>query len=106
MSSSRRVAAWGLNVIDSPLGPCASSALEFRRHEQKREGLRAALGARDGLPRLVRSEWRERLFEHIPRIGVSAEAAGKLIGDVEALRQPIEPGGAFVGEALGRRRPP
>src|SRR5215831_18889387 len=100
MSSSRRVAAWGLNVIDSPLGPCASSALEFRRHEQKREGLRAALGASDGLARLVRSEWRERLFEHIPRIGVSAEA-GELIVDVEALRQPIEPGRAIVDEALG-----
>src|SRR5712691_2095208 len=78
----------------------ASSALEFGRHEQKRERLRAAFGAQDGLPRFARSERRQRLLEHLARIGLRAQAARELIGDVEALRQAVEPGRALVGEPL------
>src|SRR5262249_61695404 len=95
MSSPRRVAAWRLNVIGSPLsvdpGPgTASSALEFGRHEQQRERLRAAFGAQDRLPRFGRRERRERLLEHVAGIGLCAHAARELIGDVEALRQAVE----------------
>src|SRR5712691_4192268 len=77
-----------------------SSALEFGRHEQKRERLRAAFGAQDGLARFARSERRQRLLEHLARIGLRAHAARELIGDVEALRQAVEPGRALVGEPL------
>jgi hypothetical protein len=79
----------------------ASSALEFRRHEQKRKRLRATFGALDGLPRFGRGERRKHLFEHLSRIGICTETAGELIGDVETLRQPVEPGRTLVGEALG-----
>src|SRR5262249_58607576 len=103
MSSSRRVAAWRLNVIGSPLsvlpgsralsaGPlAASSALEFGRHEQQRECLRAAFGAQYCLPRFGRSERRERLLEHVAGIGFCAHAAREPTGDLEALRHAVLP---------------
>ncbi len=58
------------------------------------------------MARFARSERRQRLLEHLARIGLRAHAARELIGDVEALRQAVEPGRALVGEPLGSRRPP
>jgi len=32
--------------------------------------------------------------------------AGKLVGDIDARGNAVHPGGAVLGEAFGRRRPP
>ena len=77
--------------------------LKFRRHEQQRERLRPAFGARDGLPRLRRRERPERRLEHrASDRRMPAIAARKLVGDVEPLREAVEPGRALVGESFRR----
>ena len=78
----------------------SSSPLEFGRHEQQRQRLRPALGARDGLARLGRSERPERLASNNRlRIGRAGHPARELVGDVEPLRQPVEPGGVCRRES-------
>jgi hypothetical protein len=75
--------------------------LKFRRHEQERERLQPALRARNGLPCFGGGEWRDRLLEHRLGIKRAAKAARELIGDIEPLREAVEPGGVVVGEAVG-----
>src|SRR6185437_4913030 len=98
--SSRRLGAWKTLVMASP-------SLEFGRHEEQCQRLRPALGAAHGLPRLGGGEGTEHGIDHGVRLAaVVADEAGGLVGDVEALGQTVDPGGAVVGETLRRRWPP
>ena len=56
--------------------------------------------------RLGRGQRAERRRRPAPADRAVADALGELVGDVEPLRQPVEPGRFVVGEALRRRRPP
>ena len=65
------------------------------------------LSARATVLARLRRRRAARARRRTPRIGRAAgHAVRKLIGDVEPLRQAVEPGGVVVGKALRRRRPP
>src|SRR5438309_1150477 len=92
--SSRRDGAW------SVMEASRSSALELRRHQQKRQRLLATFGAFDRLARLVGRERAERSLQRGIRVDAIGDTLGNLIGDVETLRQARGPGGIVVGEAF------
>src|SRR6185312_7461115 len=99
-SNSRREGAWKMLRI-------GLSPLEFRGHEQQRERLRPAFGAPDGLPRFGRRQRSECGVEHRVRFTpIVADEPADLVGDIEALRQTIDPRRAFVRETLRRGRTP
>ena len=59
------------------------------------------------LARLGRGERAERrLGDRLRDRAARPTRCAKCIGDVEPLRQAVEPGRIVVGKALGRRRPP
>src|SRR5438552_7130767 len=83
-SSWRRDGAWRPGIASPPL--------ELRRHQQERQRLGPALGARDGLARFRRCERAEREIDRTFRIDQRRHAPRELIGDVEALGEPVPPG--------------
>src|SRR6185312_14443685 len=99
-SSSRRLGAWKILFMASP-------SLEFGRHQQQRQRLRPAFGAANRFARLIGGKRSECLIRERVRFGAGiADQAADLVGDIEALGEAVDPGGAIVGEALRRRRPP
>ena len=62
--------------------------------------------AADRFPGLSRGDRANRRLGDGLRVELLGNSLGKSVGDVEPLRQTIQPGGIVVGKALRRRRPP
>src|ERR1043165_8368053 len=90
-SNSRRVVAW--KVMTSP-------PLEFRRHQDERDRLLPAFGASHGPARVFGCKRPERILQQRVGLDPHLHHFADAVGDIEPLRQPVDPGRLLVGESL------
>src|SRR5207237_1500651 len=86
--------------------PASSPPKEFGCHQQHRQRLRLTLSALDGVASLSRGKRADNRFRNSLRVKLIGNPLSQCVGDIEALTQAVEPGGAVVGETFRRWRSP
>src|SRR6516164_9808784 len=79
---------------------------ELWRHQQQGERLRTAFCAGDGVTRLGRRQRAESALHKRHRIQPLRHATSEIVGDVDALRQAVDPCRLVIGEAVRTARTP